>query len=60
MEFKQMEGNIDIRPFLSNYIKNHRENFDRNVSDKGFMRHHGPLFGYICLFYENRSKHRAL
>ena len=55
IEFSQVSGNIDVAPFLTNYTTNHREEFREQHTQQGLRKYQGPLFGHICLYYENHS-----
>lgn len=43
-----------------NYIRNNREEFKESSTEQGLFRLQGPLFGYICMYYENRGKKKVL
>ena len=38
-----------------NYIRNHKYDFKQTVSDKQLERYAGPFYGYLCMYYNNKS-----
>lgn len=41
-------------------MRNNPEEFKQSSTEQGLYRCQGPLFGYICLFYENRGKKKVV
>ena len=45
-----MSGTIDIKPFLTNYITNHLQDFEE-TNKHDCHKYFGQAFGYICVYY---------
>lgn len=50
-----MTGNIDVKPFLMNQIKEKGDEYLQSSTPQGLCRFQVALFGYICMYYENRG-----
>ena len=59
LNFEQAAGVIDLKPFITDYITNHKEQFEQQ-SKNGFTKYFGPVFGHICLFYENLGEKNVM
>lgn len=57
--FEQAAGVIDPKPFITDYIINHKEQFEQQ-SKNGFTKYFGPVFGHIYLFYENLGEKNVM
>lgn len=59
LTFEQAAGTIDTVPFITDYITNHKEQFEQQ-SKNGFTKYFGPFFGHICLLYENKGQKHVM
>jgi hypothetical protein len=55
-----MTGNIDPKPFLVSMIRERGEQYLMSSTPQGLLRYQVALFGYICMYYENRGAKKVL
>jgi len=42
------------------FIKDREEEYLQSSTPQGLLRYQGALFGYVCMYYENRGTKKVL
>lgn len=51
IQVSEIEGQINLKDYVMDYIHNHKKEFQETATDKKLYRYFGDFFGFVCIYY---------